>query len=158
MIQKKILGKYKNYPPRCRRNVQLLSSAVALFIIIFISFYDSNPLPDFGFEIKGFEVNTSKQSTGNNIEFQFAIMGNPQKAYIIFGDGYVEELLTTAEFKNAVFMGTVNHSYILQGLYTPILQVWDWTGKSSSCISSGQWSATPNLRQVPSCVLPMIPV
>ena len=129
MIRKKIIRKYKNCPPRRRRNIRRLNFAIGLFIIIMISFYDSNPLPDFEFGIRKFEVDLLKQSAGDDIEFQFTIMGNPQKAHIIFGDGYVEELSGVAEFENAVFMGTVNHSYLLQGLYTPILQAWDWTGR-----------------------------
>jgi PKD repeat protein len=110
--------------------------ALALFItgVILIAYITNAPLSYFKSNKILFNLQEDKNEfrTGYSITFSWDISISPYQAIIIWGDGTtlnMEDMMTN---KNGIFSGRVNHSYSLQGKYSPILQIWDVYGTQSS--------------------------
>jgi PKD repeat protein len=120
--------------------------AYAIIIIILISYFVSNPNPDFNYEIVEFsldyeivEFSLDEENdtfrTGYPITFKWEIIGFVPQAVINWGDGNVETILNHFDQEKGTHFKILNHSYLLQGKYFPILQIWDHLGReySKSC-------------------------
>ncbi len=118
-----------------KSRITKLGLALSTITIILISFFVSNPTPDFEFHITGFSIESEKVHfrTGYPITFSFEFMGNPSQVTIIWGDGALETIETEHLYEeNGVIFGSINHSYSIQGRYSPKFQIWDYKGKEYS--------------------------
>jgi len=107
---------------------------LSLIVIILVSFFESNPAPDYKFQIITFSIEGDKNSSriGYPITFNCEFMGSPSEVIIIWGDGRIDTITNRLNMENTKSTGTVNHTYTLQGIYSPKLQVWDLIGKEYS--------------------------
>jgi len=131
---RKYIIKAESWLSRILNRKRKFSLATAITAITIISFLVSVPIPLFNFEVKTFEIegDINEFRTGETVSFSFNVMHTPARALIVFGDGQMEDILPYGEAINGRFIGTINHSYALQGKYTPILQVWNEWGTYST--------------------------
>ncbi|MFX1499321.1 MAG: PKD domain-containing protein, partial [Promethearchaeota archaeon] len=104
-------------------------SALILTAIILISFWYCSPISKFEFKIRTFKTisDTRIVRTGEDIQFNWEVQGEPYQAMIIFGDGNIK-LIDSPSQTNGICSGNVIHSYALQGKYQPTLRIWDYWG------------------------------
>jgi hypothetical protein len=115
---------------------KITAGAYAIIIIILISYFVSNPNPDFQYQIIEFSLDENDTfRTGYPITFKWEIMGFVPQAVINWGDGNVETILNHYDQDKGTHFKILDHSYLLQGKYFPILQIWDHLGReySKSC-------------------------
>jgi len=114
--------------------IKIKVGALVIIIIILISFFVRIPNPNSNIDIMEFslDVENNKSRTGYPITFIWEIMGNPSQVAINWGDGNVKLLTDQLIEENNTFSGSMSHSYLLQGKYSPKLQIWDNFGKEYS--------------------------
>ena len=105
-----------------------------IFALTLISFLVSTPIPDFKPQIRLFSTSDEEDvfRAGEQVPFIWKFLGSPEKVLLIFGDGNYAELTEMGCSRNGMRSGTIEHSYALQGKYTPILKVWFSDGSFAS--------------------------
>ena len=118
--EKKKLEKMIKRLERCKKAIIVLGIIVTAYIISVPLFtFISNKIDFF---LKG---DQKEFRVGYPINFGYEISSSPLQAIIIWGDGNTEEIKKAGS-------GSLEHSYDLQGRYTPTLLVWDIFRKLSS--------------------------
>jgi PKD repeat protein len=106
----------------------------SILSIILLSFFVNTPVFQIHpFELKSFGIagEDAVFRTGESVSFSWNLMGTPQKAFIVFGDGNIEDIVDYCSQINGMTCGSLEHRYSLQGKYTPILKVY-YPGKTFS--------------------------
>jgi PKD repeat protein len=94
--------------------IALLLSAWSITIFLQLSFSNVDV---------NFKSNTHRADVNEPIIFNWNVEGSFSKGVIIFGDGVSVELNHTSK--------TITHSYNSQGIFTPIIHVWNQQGYSA---------------------------
>lgn len=110
--------------------------AVLLIGIIIVAYFINTPFSKFTSNQIEFYFETDKNEfrTGYSINFRWNVSNLPSQAIIIWGDGTTLDLKDNINNREGILFGTINHSYNLQGKYSPTLHIWDAVGHQYSKI------------------------
>ena len=109
------------------RKYKIKFAAFVIIIIILISFFVRIPSPNSNIGITEFslEAENNEFRTGYPITFKWELMGNVPQAIVNWGDGNVEPFINRYDEETGGFFKISTHIYLLQGKYSPKLQIWD---------------------------------
>ncbi|MFW9822848.1 MAG: hypothetical protein ACFFE4_07935 [Candidatus Thorarchaeota archaeon] len=91
-----------------------------VILVILMAFFIQIPTIESQIFIKfSIENGQRKYRVGYPITFAYEIWGNPPEVLLIWGDGTVETITDQLRQEDGKFFGSSNHSYAIQGRYTP---------------------------------------
>ena len=119
---------------KCDRIEKIEIGTITLIIIIVFAFLVNNPNPDFELQIVDFSLDETNSTfrTGYPIKFKWETMGFLPQVDINWGDGNVETITNNFNKEDGGLFKFMTHTYLLQGKYSPKLQIWDYQGKEYS--------------------------
>ncbi|MHA2394467.1 MAG: PKD domain-containing protein, partial [Promethearchaeota archaeon] len=122
MVMNTIKSKFRKY---------LLTSI--LILLILLSFFIRIPTIESQVWIT-FSIDNDQRRfrVGYPVTFTYVIVANPAQIVVTWGDGNIETITGAICQKNGKFYGKINHSYAIQGKYSPQLVLWSPLGKEYS--------------------------